>query len=1001
MKRTLLSLFALLLTAVSAWADVTFDENTKYRFESKYYGTGSVILGTQHSYSPYFYYLSGTSYVDDSWWYIRKGSHGGYTISNASTGQYMTYTNSRVDGTCKGMTQSAASQGDESEWTFTQEGNYVGVVNVAETLMWWNLRVDGTYLLGTYEGSGTDNELFAIYDEQGNCITKGGESEGGSTTEEGEFDTEKGQTAVGEYWERTGISTPVVYTTDTTDPVLYSIINTRKSTYVSNDGSYLTQSTNSNDRTLFYFVESGSGVQIFTESGKYVSTSYLSWYQSYQYGLTLGTATPSGNIWALKWETGTDENSAEYKGYTLCKLDNLPSSSTGTGSGSGWGGGWGGGTNWNTQSSYLYWNDYNGANIGLYDVDDGSTFVFASSDERHVSHLAENGITFGGGGGSVTGNLYTKLDSIKIDGKDLVYDKSAKMFYYPLPEKLREGGDYDAVFTYQLKAGFADYHLTLDGQTADATTHVVTLSAPTCDRTYPIALVGSDGTEALTAELQFTFLPIVEATVSSCNGSYYTTGTIRVTSQLTEGYDSTFIAAFKYRGATAQSYNKKSYAVKLRDAEGNSVDRKLIGLRSDNNWILDAMVIDKNCMNNRVSTDLWNDFSVAPYYKEYEKKARTGTRGRFVEVFLNGKYHGLYCMTEKLDRKQLKLNKYKEQVATESDTIRGLLYKSTQWSYEVFMGHDQDSKYFSKSSPSSYTNTLGKETWASSFEQKYPDYEDEAVQWEPLYNAVKFVATSGQTYFDAHVKEYFDYPTLRDYYLFINLMLATDNHGKNMFYYVYDRTSEFGDKLGMCPWDLDGTWGQNWAGSTSYTSDATQDFETFLWDNEHGELTIFYNLNNSTTLSWADDLKERYAELRGTYFKPEALKERFASYASLFADSHADSREKSRWSAYHSQIQDRVEYTKNWIDTRVSTLDTKFGYDPTTQVINDAKAEGYFSAQGSAGRILVNAGSAQTVRVYNVSGALVRETSVGAGVSALDGFVPGAYVVNGHKVLVR
>ncbi|MBQ5370291.1 MAG: CotH kinase family protein, partial [Bacteroidaceae bacterium] len=143
-------------------------------------------------------------------------------------------------------------------------------------------------------------------------------------------------------------------------------------------------------------------------------------------------------------------------------------------------------------------------------------------------------------------------------------------------------------------------------------------------------------------------MPIVEVTYNYCNGTYYNSGTIRVTDPNTAGYDSTYIAAYKYRGATAQNYDKKSYAIKLRDEKGESVDREFFGLRDDNNWILDAMAIDKACMRNRVSTDLWNDFATYPYHRRegWEKKARQGTRGEFVEVFLNGTYHGLYCMTE-------------------------------------------------------------------------------------------------------------------------------------------------------------------------------------------------------------------------------------------------------------------------------------------------------------------------------------------------------------------
>lgn len=989
MRNYLLTLLVGLLACTRLSASPIFDESTKYRFVCKYYGSGMLALGTNHSSSALLYYSSSLSSADDGWWYIRKGDNGGYTISNAKSGEYITYTGKRQNNVCKGLENTAAVDGTNSEWTFQENGNYLAVVNQGNSNIWFNVRVDGTGILGSYSGSSADNELFTIYDEKGNAVS--GTTGGGGDSTENDFSASKGMTEEGEYWERTGLDFPVVCTDDTSDPVLYSIVNLRKTTYVYNSGYQLEQTTDPSSRTKFYFVKQGSNVQIFTQSGSYVSTSYPSYYQTYQMGLSVNSYGTTGNTWNFAWS-----DADAYSGYAIGKMDNLEST--------GGQGGFGGGYGFNQQSEYRYWNDYNGAAIGLYDVDDGSLFVFTSADSRHLDYLRENGITFDGSSVPTASTVNSALDSIRLDDKALVYDKNAKMYYYPLPDDLRQGGAFSPKFTYKLKTAYEGYSVTIDGQSPAAADSTITITDPTCERTYTVALVGADGTEVTTSKLQFSYMPLVEITATgSFNGSYYTTGTIRVTSQITEGYDSTFIAAYKYRGASAQNYAKKSFAVKLRDDAGRSVDRKLIGLRSDNNWILDAMAIDRNCMNNRVATDLWNDFSTDPYYKSKEKKARTGTRGQFVELFVNGKYHGIYCMTEKLDRKQLKLKKYvaASESTTGEEEVHGLLYKSYDWGYETFMGHNSGSKYFPLTAPESYTNTLGKETYASQFEFKYPDYEEEAVDWAPLYNAIKFVATSTQTTFDSKVKDYFDYPVLRDYYLFLDVMLATDNHGKNMFYYVYDRKGEYGDKLGLCPWDLDGTFGRNWAGSSSYTSDATQDFDDFLWENEHGQLTIYYKLNTSTAIPWDDDLKARYAELRPTAFNPDNLVNRFESYAALFEESGADGREEVRWPTYHSGIQNCVSYTTNWIRSRITALDEKYGFDPIASSVNSAVSDAYLNVSGSQGAITFTAGSPRSVSIYNAAGALVRTVSLGQGFHVERGFQPGVYVAAGRKVVVR
>lgn len=1015
MKKLVLFFFALLAFGISKAAP-EFKDNVKYRFSCKKYnaydGYGSVTLGANHGSTAELYYLTTSTYSADSWWYIRKQGNG-YVIVNAKSGQYMTFTNNRVTGKTKGITLTSSGSTSASEWTFSTESYYDGycmVLNVQNPDQCFNLRMDGTYLLGSYSGSGGQNELFKIYDEQGNDVLSGSSSGGGETggggtggdtgTSSDNFTTEtKGKSSQGEYWERTQLKQPVVYTTSVADPVLYSIVNLRTGRYVgvgTSKNTYttcLTEVYSPSSRTQFYFVQSGTGVQIFTKDGQYVSTNYPTPDNSIsdkRAGLNVVSGMPNGNLWGFGWTTNT------YSGYTLTKLDNLSTTDA-------------------TQYEYNSWNDYSLDNVtgsasvhevGLYEANDaGSSFVFTSADVRHAIYLQNQGIDMG-----VDLNPSTfadATDSIRLNNKQLVYDKSSNIYYYPLPTTLRQGGTFSPTFTYKLKDQFAsDYLIKINGSEADAEGKLK-FEDPNCTDNYSMELITkSTGEVYKSSTLRFTYLPLVEIKVSSCENNAYTTGSLCVTAATTQGFDSTFIAAFKYRGASSSNYPKRSYAIKLRDAYGNSIDRKILGYRSDNNWILDAMYIDRACMRNRVSTDLWNDYSVKPYYADRENKVRTGTRGEFVEVFLNGSYWGLYCMTEKMDRKQLKLKKYVP--ASESTTYKtephGFLYKSKDWSYEVLMGHKPDERSFPYTEVAKVNNKLGQESWRG-FEQKYPDAKDEYVDWTPLRDAVNFVATTDvQSTFDREIGNYFDLPVLRDYYLLIELALATDNHGKNMFFYAYDQAGAEGNKLSVCPWDMDGTFGQNWEADTTYTQNTQQDFEEMLWNHEHGQLTLFLNLKMGS-LGWRKMLADRYCELRPTFFDPDKLAQRFLDYASLFADGYADIREQKKWGSspgrIHKKLQWGAQYAARWVKNRIKYMDKRYGYEPVIDGINDAKAEAYFAAQGGAGAIAVNVGKAQTIRIYSVSGALVRTVQVEAGFTPIQGFTPGVYVVNGTKVIVK
>lgn len=1019
MKKFLL-FFLSLLAIGTAQAAPNFKANTKYRISCKKFNSsnsyGSVVIGSNHSKLVELYYDSGNSYSDDSWWYINKSGNG-YVIVNAKSGQYLTFTTTKNYRT-KYVTLTNAASGNESQWIFDiNEDGYAGIASASEgngSGYHFNVRIDGTNLFGAYRANYYDeNELFKIYDEQGNNVLldnsgSGGETGGGSGGETGGEGTDDfnattyGKTSYGEYWERTQLKQPIVYTTSVADPVLYSIANLRTGRYVgvgtsmNTNTTCLTEVYSASDRTQFYFVQSGTGVQIFTKDGQYVSTNYPTPDNSVsdkRAGLSVVNGTPNGNLWGFGWTTNT------YSGYTITKLDNLSATDA-------------------TQYKYNSWNDYSLDNntgssnvheVGLYEGDDaGSSFVFTSADLRHAKYLQNKGIDFGL---DVTPKAFAEaFDSLRINDKQLVYDGKGNAYFATLPEGMRNGGDYTAKVTYKLKATNAEgYTLKVNGQEPDADGYV-TFDNVDCETLYPIELTNASENVDLSAKIRFTFLPIVELNCSSVNSKAYTTGSLRVTDPASLGYDSLMIAAFKYRGASSSNYPKRSYAIKLRDENGNSVDRKLLGYRSDNNWILDAMYIDLACMRNRVATDLWNAFECKPYYADREKKVRTGTRGKFVEVILNGQWWGLYCMTEKMDRKQLKLKKFvpAAQSTTGENEVHGVLYKSNQWTYEVFMGHESndDNDYkqviYPHKKVSDYKNILGQETWCE-YEFKYPDYEDEAVEWRPLHDAANMVATSFILNIDS-VKSRFDYPMLRDYYLFIDLLLATDNHGKNLFWYAYDTQGPEGDKLSLAPWDLDGTFGQDWDGVITNTKDVTLDFDTYIKNYEHGQFAIFDLIKSRS--EWQQDLKDRYAELRiKGVISGDSIANRFANYASLFEASLADQREQNMWSkAYHSRhkdIQGSATYAESWIRRRVNWLDQKYGFDATMTAINEAKAEAYFAALGGVGCISVNAGKAQSVRIYNIAGQLVRNAQVGSGVTTINGIPAGIYVVNGTKVMVK
>lgn len=593
------------------------------------------------------------------------------------------------------------------------------------------------------------------------------------------------------------------------------------------------------------------------------------------------------------------------------------------------------------------------------------------------------------------------VDTLLLNGQELVYDESGARFLLVVPEEFRGSSAYEPHVRLKAKD---NYRITLNGMRLKDGDYAI-FNSVSGIRNYRLD-VYSGNRSMLSCNVQLTFLPIVEITTSSDKlyRDIYTDGTFRLHAVDGGGADSVCLAKYRIRGATSANYPKKSYTLKLTDETGEKQDRRLLGMRNDNTWFLEAMTIDKACLRNRLSMDLWNDYAAPPYYAAEEKKARLGVSGRFVEVFLNGSYNGLYCLTEKLDRKQLKLKKYVAPSESSEGEIHGVLYKATQWHWTTMMGHEVGTSTLKGTPPPAFDNESGKEEWLGSWEVKYPDVESERVDWAPLWEAINFCTMADDDFFYSNVAEVFDIPVLVDYWLLLEVTLAWDNDGKNMYYFSYDIFEKKGRKrLSIAPWDLDATWGRAWDGKNDKQQHAEMDYRTTRKASSGG-LTYFNRLEDSNVVDWEEMLRRRYLALRHSgLFSADSLLSRLRAYGSLFQDSGADKREENRWSStgYHTGIQADIDYIAQWIPRRIAALDKQYGYDPEVMGTADVSLNGRLQVEGGRGRLVVHAPAPCTAMVYASDGRLVRTLRLRTGLTTVAGLVAGIYIVEGRKVMVE
>ena len=459
---------------------------------------------------------------------------------------------------------------------------------------------------------------------------------------------------------------------------------------------------------------------------------------------------------------------------------------------------------------------------------------------------------------------------------------------------------------------------------------------------YPFTALTSGG-QIVNGQILFTHLPIIR--LEGNFGYGYNSGSFLLSDPDKPATD-TLSARIKWRGGTtnAADKHKRNYKVKF------DKDHTFFGLRNDNNWILDAGQADLFRLRNRIATELWNDFATKPYYSQQEPQARSGVRGQVVELFLNNEYRGIYSFTECMDRKQMKLCK----ADTTSNDIHGLLWKSVAYGYSTMWDNPVEP----------YDNTS--DVW-NAFETKYPELDDvDTLDWAPLKNAIEIVANAKSHNHLQDIRQYFDIPVIRDYHLFVELLNAVDNCGKNTYFAIYDKKKSH--IITLAVWDLDITTGSIML--NLYNPKYVTPLHNIISYNKLDYLLLCDS-------EYSESLANRYAELRNSYFSVESLCQRYTHYYNLLSNSGAAAREEQRWSGdndvngYEINFSEEIEYICDWLKQRINFLDHKYSY---TNNIRNALTK------------------PSEKRIYNLQGQQINRNSQ---------LKPGIYIQNGRKVVAR
>lgn len=362
------------------------------------------------------------------------------------------------------------------------------------------------------------------------------------------------------------------------------------------------------------------------------------------------------------------------------------------------------------------------------------------------------------------------------------------------------------------------------------------------------------------------------------------------------GYDGW--VGIEVRGQSSQNWAKKSFGIETRWADGSNRNVSLLGLPEENDWVLYAPYFDRTLLRNVLVYGLGAElFAYSP-------------RTRLVEVGLNGFYHGVYVLTEKIKRDPQRVDIAKLEV----DPTGGYLLR-------IDKGADSTNA-FPSAVPAPGTDT----TVFFQYHDPKPD-ELSAAQKDYIqdYVARAEAALAGPWFKHPQLgyAAYFDVPSLVDYFLLSELTRNVDAY--RISTYLYKHADGDGGKLHLGPvWDYNLALGNILSCDSESTEGWAYELNAVCPTTAHP--VPFWWARLRTDPAFERQLRARYTELRETAWSTSRLAERLAAYADHLGE--AAQRNRARWpiGSDHAAFEgatyaDELLYLENWIADRLAWLD--------------------------------------------------------------------------------
>lgn len=315
-------------------------------------------------------------------------------------------------------------------------------------------------------------------------------------------------------------------------------------------------------------------------------------------------------------------------------------------------------------------------------------------------------------------------------------------------------------------------------------------------------------------------------------------------------------AQWHVRGGWSATLLKTPFKLDLKKKTGTYKNMSMVGLGTDDDWILNPMNLDDTKLKEKLFMGLWNQRAEQVDWNERM------SAGEYVEVVINQEYWGLFQLQRRIDNKLLHL-----------DAEDILLKRGTNLS-------------------------------ASTLQNAY----------EIVHSRLSEEETYGllQDFFYGRDGDLLNMDNFLDVNLFLQCASAMDNMQKNIFYLL--RKNENGYSMYLLPWDTDMSWGTVWddeAGGFVYDFEASRQKVTVRQE---------YNWMKRYHPDLDSRMASRWFELRESLLTMENMSAILEQEQAVLDTSGAQRRDIDRWGLYYEgedsleNLYRSIEARLEWVD---------------------------------------------------------------------------------------